>query len=74
MEPSQASDLKALKNILAIVILLYALFLEAQCLFFWGKKINPIKIHCGQISSKERPIHVMGEGIQGKAGSTAREG
>lgn len=37
MKPSQASDLKAFKNILATAILLYALFLETQCLFFWGK-------------------------------------
>lgn len=74
MKPSQASDSKALKNILATVILLYVLFLEAQCLFFLGKKINPVKICCGQIGSEERPIHVMGEGIQGRAGSTARKG
>lgn len=43
MKPSQASDLKALKIIPATVILLDGLFLEAQYLFFRGKKITKKK-------------------------------
>lgn len=58
MKPSQASDLKALKIILATVILLEGLFLEAQCLLSWGAKITQ-KICCEQSGSKEWLIYVI---------------
>lgn len=37
MNPSQVSDLKVFKNIVATAIQLY-LFLEAHCSFYWKKK------------------------------------